>query len=181
MLPQQPVSCVVDLRGDTFSGFWVSLTHTHTLAHITTSDKKVSLKLFVCRSCAKMSQICPSKSRRVSEKLTVRPESQRRWRAQDPGVRHRVLHQADVAPHVGRLHLGDVKVPRVLGNEAAAVLGDEGGELVEHPAVDDLWRDEARRTLRLRQTVIAVAKRRRRATADTLAEADRGTSIRLCH
>lgn len=80
---------------------------------------------------------------RGSEKLTVGPESQRCGRAQDSGIGRRVLHQADVAPHVRRLHLGDVKVPRVLGNEAAAVLSNERGELVKHPAVDDLWRDEA--------------------------------------
>lgn len=78
-----------------------------------------------------------------AEELTVGPESQRRGGAQDPGVGGRVLHQADVTPHVGRLHLGDVKVPRVLGNEAAAVLSNERGELVKHPAVGDLWRDEA--------------------------------------
>lgn len=35
----------------------------------------------------------------------------------------------------------------MLGDEAAAVLGDEGGELVKDPAVDDLWgHQEQRRT-----------------------------------
>lgn len=104
----------------------LGVTHTHTCTY-----HNLFTHFFYSKCCC------------LCETLTVRPERQRRWRAEDPGVCHRVLHQANVAPHVRRLHLGDVKVPRVLGDEAAAVLGHEGGELVKHPAVDDLCRDRA--------------------------------------
>ena len=84
--------------------------------------------------------------RRKSERLTVGFQCQGCGGAQNPGVCHRVLHQADVASYVRGLHLGDVQVPRVLGDEAPAVLGHEGGELVEHPAVDDLCRTRGETT-----------------------------------
>lgn len=80
-----------------------------------------------------------------SEGLTVGFECQRGRRAQDPRIRHRVLHQADVASHVGGLHLGDVQVSCVLGDEATTVLGHEWGELIKHPAVDDLCRGPSHR------------------------------------
>lgn len=70
--------------------------------------------------------------------LTISFQRERRRGAQNAGIRHRVLHQADVTSHIRRLHLGDVEVPRVLGDKAPAVLGNKRGELVEHPAVDDL-------------------------------------------
>lgn len=73
-----------------------------------------------------------------SERLTVCFQRQRRRRAQNPRVRRRVLHQADVASYVRGLHLRDVQVSRLLGDEAPTVLRNKGGELVEHPAVDDL-------------------------------------------
>ncbi|KAF4091908.1 hypothetical protein AMELA_G00042450 [Ameiurus melas] len=70
--------------------------------------------------------------------LTICSECQWSRRTQDPGVGHRVLHQADVAPHVRGLYLGDVQVPRLLRDEASAVLSHKRWKLVEHPAVDDL-------------------------------------------
>lgn len=73
--------------------------------------------------------------------LTIGFQSQRCRGAQHPRIRHRVLHQTDVASHVGGLHLGDVQVSRVLGNEAPAVLGNKRGEFVKHPAVDDLCKN----------------------------------------
>ena len=73
-----------------------------------------------------------------SESLTVGFQCQRCRRAQNPRIRRRVLHQTNVASYVRGLHLGDVEVSCVLGDEAPTVLGDKRGELVEHPAVDDL-------------------------------------------
>lgn len=32
----------------------------------------------------------------------------------------------------------------MLGDEAAAVLGNKRGELIKHPAVDDLWKRKSR-------------------------------------
>lgn len=81
---------------------------------------------------------------RCTRSLTVGFQRERCRRTQNTRVSHRVLHQTDVAPHVWRLHLGNVQVSRVLGDEAAAVLGNEGGELVKDPAVDDLWGHKSR-------------------------------------
>lgn len=75
-----------------------------------------------------------------SESLTVGFQCQRCWRAQNPRIRRRVLHQTDVASYVRGLHLGDVEVSCVLGDEAPTVLGNKWRELVKHPAVDDLCR-----------------------------------------
>lgn len=74
--------------------------------------------------------------------LTVSFQRERcRW-TQNTRVSHSVLHQTDVTSHVRRLHLGNIQVSRVLGDEAAAVLGNKRGELIKHPAVDNLWKDK---------------------------------------
>lgn len=74
--------------------------------------------------------------------LTVSFQRERcRW-TQNTRVSHSVLHQTDVTSHVRRLHLGNIQVSRVLGDEAATVLGNKWGELIKHPAVDNLWEDK---------------------------------------
>ena len=86
-------------------------------------------------------------------RLTICLEREGRGGAEYPGVGYAVLHQADVAAHVGWLGLGDVQVPRLLGDEAPAVLGHERRELVEHPAVDDLWNDQTERRKQAEEVV----------------------------
>lgn len=93
---------------------------------------------FVCLGRSHKSEPIMCERCYKSARLTVGFQRQRRRRAQNPSVCHRVLHQADVAADVGRLHLGDVEVPCVLGDEAPAVFSHEWRELVKHPAVDDL-------------------------------------------
>lgn len=57
-------------------------------------------------------------------------------------VGHCVGDHAGVVPHVGLLHLRDVQVPGLLGDEAAVVL--VGGVFVEDPGVAQLWKPKER-------------------------------------
>lgn len=51
---------------------------------------------------------------------------------------HGAGNEAGVVSGVLGFHFGDVKVPRLLGDEAPAIGVQEDGELVEDPAVGDL-------------------------------------------
>lgn len=75
--------------------------------------------------------------------LTISFQRKRcRW-TQNTHICHGILHQTDVTSHIWRLHLGNIQVSCVLGDEAATVFGNEWGELIEHPAVDDLWKHKS--------------------------------------
>ena len=65
--------------------------------------------------------------------LTVATQHQRCGRSLHPRLCDGVGHHAGVVPHVRRLHLGDVQVPRLLGHEHPVVLLHERGVLVEDP------------------------------------------------
>lgn len=69
----------------------------------------------------------------------------------------------------------------MLGNEAAAVLSNERGELVKHPAVDDLWRDEAEENQMNKNSEgsQSVQDFNCNTTGETLTKADAGVEIRL--
>lgn len=110
--------------------------------HVCAHRALYKLRTFVCERCYE------------SESLTVGFQCQWRRRAQNPCIRHRVLHQTNVASDVRGLHLGDVQVSCVLGDEATAVLGHEWGELIEHPAVHDLYRGTEHRTYRLESSCL---------------------------
>lgn len=72
--------------------------------------------------------------------LTVRALHQRRGRASHAPPRLPVGHEAGVVAHVGRLHLGDVQVARLLGNESPLVLLDMQRVVVEGPRVRQIWK-----------------------------------------
>lgn len=57
---------------------------------------------------------------------------------EDAPPNHGAGNEAGVVSRILSFHLGDVKVPRLLGDEAPAISVQEDGELVEDPAVGDL-------------------------------------------
>lgn len=71
--------------------------------------------------------------------LTVSPHHHRRGRAQHGGVGHHISHCAGVVAGVRGLHLGDVEVARLLGDEAPGVLPQETSLPVHHPGELHLW------------------------------------------
>lgn len=79
---------------------------------------------------------------RPQRRPTVAAEHQRRGRTLDAALGHRVGHYAGVVAHIRRLHLGDVQVPRLLRDEAAGVLLDEGRVLVEDPGKHQICWDK---------------------------------------
>lgn len=66
--------------------------------------------------------------------LTVGAQDERGGGAVDAGLGDGVGDDAGVVPHVGRLHLGDVEVPRLLGHKPAGVLLHERRVLIKYPA-----------------------------------------------
>lgn len=70
--------------------------------------------------------------------LTVTPHHHRGRRAEHRGVGHHVSHRARVVAGVQGLHLGDVQVARLLGDEATGVLLQEATLPVENPGIFDL-------------------------------------------
>lgn len=70
--------------------------------------------------------------------FTVGSEDERRRRAEHFVPRHSVVDHAGVVAHVGALHLRHVQVPRLLRDEATAVLLDEIWILVEDPGIRQL-------------------------------------------
>lgn len=67
--------------------------------------------------------------------LTICPEDERCRRAVNFALCDAVHHDTSVVAHVGRLHLGDVKVSCLLRDEAAIVLLDEVRVFVKHPCI----------------------------------------------
>lgn len=81
--------------------------------------------------------------------LTVPAHHHRRGRAEHGGVGHHVSHCAGVVAGVRGLHLGDVEVARLLGDEAPGVLPQEASLPVYHPVELHLWKGSC---FRVKQT-----------------------------
>lgn len=73
--------------------------------------------------------------------LTVAAQDQWGGRALHAALGDGVGHHAGVVANIRGLHFGDVQVSRLLRDEAAGVLLNEGRVLVEDPGEDQIWRE----------------------------------------
>lgn len=72
--------------------------------------------------------------------LTICPEDQRRGGALNLALCDAVHHYTRVVAHIRGLHLGNVKVSRLLGDEAPIVLLNEVRVLIEDPCISKVWK-----------------------------------------
>ena len=72
--------------------------------------------------------------------LTICPEDQRcRW-ALNLALCDAVHHHTSVVAHVWGVHLGDVKISRLLGDETPIVLLNKVRVLIEDPCIRKVWK-----------------------------------------
>lgn len=78
----------------------------------------------------------------VSHKLglTVCPEDQRRWWAMDLALCDAVHHHTSIVTHIRGLHLGNVKVSCLLGDETTIVLLNKVRVLIEDPCISEVYK-----------------------------------------